>query len=109
MDRRAPPARDRRGGTGDPLPSVTRMQHCRASVSGRAHGDRPDRAAGRPGDLRGGEDSAGQGLREPARGGGGGGAGGESLIWRGHACNPLTATTRMSPFSFKKKKNKNVT
>src|SRR2546422_9085703 len=75
MDRRAPPAGDRRGGTGDPLPPVTRMHHCRASVSGRAHGDRPDRAAGRPGDLRGGEDSAGQGLREPARGGGGGGGG----------------------------------
>src|SRR2546422_868537 len=71
MDRRAPPAGDRRGGTGDPLPPVTRMHHCRASVSGRAHGDRPDRAAGRPGDLRGGEDSAGQGLREPARGGDG--------------------------------------
>src|SRR2546430_6948148 len=47
------------------------MHDRRASVSGRAYGDRPDRAAGRPGDLRGGEDSAGQGLREPARGGDG--------------------------------------
>src|SRR3989442_13665175 len=46
-----------------------------ASVSGRAYGDRPDRAAGRPGDLRGGEDSAGEGLSGAARGGGGGGAG----------------------------------
>src|SRR5205823_13110672 len=72
VDRRAPPARDRRGGAGDPLPPVARMHDCRASVSGRAHGDRPDRAAGRPGDLRGSEDSAGQRLREPARGGDGG-------------------------------------
>jgi len=47
------------------------MQHRRASVSGRAHGDRPDRASSRPGDVRGSEDSAGQSLREPARGGDG--------------------------------------
>src|SRR5437764_15004002 len=46
VDRRAPPAPDRRGGAGDPLPPVARLRDRRASVSGRAHGDRPHRATG---------------------------------------------------------------
>src|SRR5207249_5114808 len=57
MEGRAPPARPRGGGAGDPLPPVAWVPHRGASIPRGSHGNRPDRASGKPRDLRGSENA----------------------------------------------------
>src|SRR6266581_548805 len=76
VEGRAPETWARGRAASDALPAEPGLGHRGAPLPGRAHGDRPDRAPGRPGGVRGGEGAARDGVREPARGGDGGEAAG---------------------------------
>src|SRR6266480_7452086 len=83
MEGRAPAARPRGGGAGDPLPPVAWVPHRGASIPRGSHGNRPDRASGKPRDLRGSENAPRDRVREPVRGHHGGQAPGAG---EGGAC-----------------------
>src|SRR2546430_3138856 len=89
VDRRAAQAGSRGRAAGDPVPSLPRVAHRGAPVSGRPHGNRPDRPAGKSRRLRRGEGETRGRVREPVRGGHGrqaarareGGAGLGGSLW----------------------------